>query len=369
MTRITVQGIGVVGGFGTGTGALLQALATGQSQRSSLSVPSGKEFIELSAFRGDTSLLKNFVSARSLRRMDPFSQLGLLAAHLALEDAGMASTPGGAAGHDGLGVIIASGFGATSSTYALLDSINNDGDDCTSPIHFANSLHNVCSANIAIALGATGPNLTVSQFDLSVASALQTARQWLLDGRVDRLLFGAVEELSDFIGYSWFRKRGMTRPEPMHPMRTREETAIPGEGAAFLLLSRLEESQAGYCTLDRVTTGRFPQRDDLGDPPLLVVNADGRKDTGARYAALAEGARIACYTPLYGSMPASPAFDLVAGAHMLKAGRVFPTPGETSLDFPAVVAAAGPLEATRITCLALAEEDRYGLVELGPILG
>jgi 3-oxoacyl-[acyl-carrier-protein] synthase II len=304
--------------------------------------------------------------------MDQFTKMGLLAAHLALADAGLPSTGKDAPSHEGLGVIIASGFGATTTTYALLDSIINDGDVCTSPTHFANSLHNSCSANISIGLGATGPNLTVSQFHLSVPSALLSARQWLLDGRVDRVLFGAVDELSDLIGYSWYRKRGMTHLDPMCPLLTGVETAIPGEGAAFLVLSRLVEDRPGYCALDGVTTGRCldrwedgcPDRDSA-QPRLLVLGADGRRDLGARYAAMAEATRIACYTPLYGSMPAAPAFDLAAAALMLKNGLVFPTPGASCCDFPATVAPAGPLGTAQIALLTLAEEEGYGLVELG----
>ena len=374
MTRIKVQGIGVVGGFGTGVGDLVQALTTGQSPRSVLTVPTGTGPVDLSAFRADTTLLKDFVPARALRRMDQFTKMGLLAAHLALADAGLRSEGDEASGHDGLGVIIASGFGATTTTFALLDSIINDGDVCTSPTHFANSLHNACSANISIGLGATGPNLTVSQFDLSVPSALLTARQWLLDGRVDRVLFGAVDELSDLIGYSWYRKRGMTSSDPMCPLLTGAETAIPGEGAAFMVLSRVAEERPGYCTLEDVTTGRclHQWQDHSPDrihahPALLVVGADGRRELGARYAAMAEASRIACYTPLYGSMPAAPAFDLAAAALMLKNGQVFSTPGASRCDFPAAVSPAGPLGKARITLLTLAEEEGYGLVELGSI--
>jgi 3-oxoacyl-[acyl-carrier-protein] synthase II len=283
--------------------------------------------------------------------------MGLLGAHLALADAGL-----GASGLDGLGVIMASGYGATATTYALLDTIIADGDACSSPTHFSSSLHNACPANIAIQLGATGPNLTVSQFDLSVPSALLTARQWLLDGRVDRVLFGAVDELSDLIGYHWYRQRGPAGSGPMEPLRTREETAIPGEGAAFLVLSRGMEDRPGYCTVDAVSLGRGPAP---SGSELLVVNADGRLEQGARYAALPEGTRLACFTPLYGSLPASPAFDLVVSALMLKEGRVFTSPGATGCDFPARVAPAGPLESSRITCLTLAETDGCGWVDLG----
>jgi 3-oxoacyl-[acyl-carrier-protein] synthase II len=288
--------------------------------------------------------------------MDHFTRMGLLGAHLALADAGL-----GVSGLEGLGVILASGYGATATTYALLDSILQDGDTCASPTHFSSSLHNACAANIAIQLGCTGPNLTVSQFDLSVPSALFTARQWLLDGRVERVLFGALDELSDLIGYTWYRQRGLPRQEPMEPLRAHEETAIPGEGAAFLVLSRVAEARPGYCSLEAVATGRGLDRPPSSD--LLVLNADGRKELGPRYAAMAQGSRVACATPLYGSLPASPAFDLVAGALMLRSGRAFTSPG--GCDFGADVVVAGPLEGSRISCLTLAEEDGYGLVELG----
>ncbi len=374
MTRITVQGIGVVGGFGTGVDDLVQALKTGQSPRSVLTVPTGTGPVDLSAFRADTTLLNDFVSARTLRRMDQFTKMGMLAAHLALADAGLPATSNDASRHDGLGVIVASGYGATTTTYALLDSIINDGDACTSPTHFANSLHNACSANISIGLGATGPNLTVSQFHLSVPSALLTAHRWLLDGRVDRVLFGAVDELSDLIGYNWYRKRGVISPDPMSPLCTSAETAIPGEGAAFLVLSRLDEEKPGYCTLDGITTGRCPNRwQDLcqsqspANGTLLVLGADGRQELGTRYAAMTQDSRIACYTPLYGSMPAGPAFDIATAALMLQNGRVFSSPNVSECNFPGVVAPEGPLGTDRIALLTLAEEEGYGLVELGSV--
>jgi len=357
MTRITVQGLGVVGGFGAGIQAFTRALESGQSPRSALSVPTGSGPMELSALMADTAPLKDLVPPKALRRMDHFTRMGLLGAHLALADAGL-----GSSGLEGLAVVLASGYGATATTYALLDSIIADGDTGSSPTHFSSSLHNACPANIAILLGATGPNLTVSQFDLSVPSALLSAQRWLLDGRVDRVLFGAVDELSDLTAYTWWRQRGAPRAEPMAPLRALEETAIPGEGAAFLVLSRVEEDRPGYCTLESISTGRCLEH---RPSDLLLLGADGRRELGAGYAAASRGSRIACTTPVYGSMPASPAFDLVTAALMLKERRAFPSPG--ACDFPAEVVAAGSLEVSRISCLTLADEDGYGRVELGRI--
>jgi 3-oxoacyl-[acyl-carrier-protein] synthase II len=364
--RIVIEGVGTVGGFGCGISDLSRALNGGIVPPGTLDLSTGSGPIAFPAFRADTSRLKEFIPARTLRRIDHFSRLALLGSYLALADAGLAETE-----HHRLGVIIASGYGATGATYAFLKSFINDGDICASPTCFASSVHNSAAAHISIHLGATGPSLTVSQFDLSVPSALISVRQWLLEGRVDRVLFGAVEELSELIGYAWYRQRGAPRM-PMTPLWTEKETAIPAEGAAFLLFSRTEEARAGYCTLETAITGShanagFP----LPGAGLLLLGADGRRETGRRYAVLAENARIACYSPLYGSMAAGPAFDLAAAALILNEGRIFPSPGDASLDFPATIPAGGePFAGEQVSCLTLAcNDDSYGLTTLGILSG
>ena len=346
MTRITVQGLGLLGGFGHGAAALAQALAAGQSPRSFLQVPTGAGPVALSALRADPGPLQELISPMVLRRMDHLTRMGLFGARLALADAGLEPS-----GHPAMGLVLASGHGATATTYALLDSIINDGDACASPTHFASSLHSACAGTIAISLGLTGPSLTVSQGDLSVPSALLTARQWLLDGRVERVLFGALDELSELTGSLWPRQG-----------RAADPAAVPGEGAAFLVLSRAAESRPGYCELEAVSTGRGLERGELkaAGAGLLLVSAGAGADRLAEGAALAGGCPTGCFTPLYGSMPAGPGFDLAIGAMMLRAGRSFPSPGATG-------AAPGPEHLGRLACLTLAEEAGYGLATLSSL--
>jgi 3-oxoacyl-[acyl-carrier-protein] synthase II len=360
--RIVIEGIGVAGGFGCGISDLSRALTEAVSSPGTFDVSTGSGTVRIPAFQADVSRLGEFIPVRTLRRIDRFSRLGLLGSHLALADAELPE-----AERSRLGIIIASGYGATGITFAFLKSFINDGDICASPTYFANSVHNSAAANISILLGVAGPCLTVSQSRLSVPSALATALQWLAGGRVDRLLFGAVEELSGLIGYAWYRQRGAGKASPMTPLRSSAETAVAAEGAAFLLLSREECARGGYCTLAEAATGSLPDAGfPLPDAGLLLLGADGRAEAGSRFAQVSRNARIACYTPHYGSMPAGPAFDLAAAALILKSGRVFPSPGDSELDFPATVPAGGePLGAERVCCLALGDDGTFGLATLG----
>ena len=315
--RITVQGVGVVGGFGCGVQDLARALA-GEAG---------------AAPRADCAPLDRYVPRRNQRRLDSFSRMTALAAHQALDDAGALADD-----HGRLGVVVASGYGATGTTLALIDSIIEGGDVCTSPIHFAGSLHNTPASNLSILLGAKGPSLTVSQFQLSVPSALMAARLWLEQGRVDRVLFGAVDELSDLIGYLKAREgeleQSLGGPGPC------------GEGAAFCLLSSRDEAQPPYCTLDQASTGRGPAA-GLGSAGLVLLSGD---DPSGPEGAL----RL---SSVYGAMPAAPAFDLAAAAILLRQGEACP---------PAFRDARGAAPEA-IACLTRTGDDGFGLVRLGRI--
>lgn len=354
--RIAVKGIGVTGGFGCGVADLAAALESGIGRVGEITVSSVQGPLQLPAFRAETGRLEEFVPKRALRRIDHYSKMGLLGAHLALADGGMLGTD-----LSRLGVIVASGYGATASTFAFLDSIIGDGDICASPTHFANSVHNAAAANISILLGAKGPSLTVSQFDMSVPSALVSARQWLAEGRVDAVLFGAIDELSDLIGYLWHRQRGPQRPGAISPLAAGESSII-GEGAAFLLLTRKDDDRA-YCTIDSVDMGSLYGGElSLPDDALLLLGADGRRELGARYReTVPVRSRVGCYGPIYGSMPAAAAFDLAAGALILQSGRAYPIPGAAGCDMNGV---AVPLETTRICALRLAGANEYAAVTM-----
>lgn len=360
MIKLAVKGIGVVGGFGAGVGALEAALRDGAATLGHLDVPVAQGSVRMPAYRADTAALEQFVPKRALRRVDHYSKMGLLGAHLALQD-------GGLLGSDlsRVGVVVASGYGATATTFAFLDSLIADGDVCASPTHFANSVHNSAAANISIMLGARGPSLTVSQFEMSVASALVTARLWLAEGRVDAVLFGAIDELSDLVGYLQHRQRGPEHAAAISPLDTKEESSIVGEGAAFLLLTRNDGGPA-YCSIDSVETGNLRH----AVPPLpadavLLLGADGRRELGSRYRAAAPAdARLACYAPLYGSMPAAAAFDLAAAALVLQKGSVYPIAGAAGCDMQKREV---PLQTSRICSLRLAGASEYAVVGMSAL--
>ncbi len=340
----------MLGGFGCGVADLQHRLAGLPAAPSELAVSAEGKELRVPAYLADPSPLERFANKRATRRIDHFSRMALLGAYLALEDAGTA-----AASCERMGVVVATGFGATRTTFSFLDSVLVDGDACASPTHFSNSLHNAPAAHIAIQLNVTGPNLTVSQFDMSVASALLTAKCWLAEGRVDSVLFGAVDEVCAVLGYCWerfFTSAG----RQIAPFAFDRQSAIPGEGAAFFLLTGGPEASYGH--ISQVTQGRAAGiRYAAGD---FVLNADGHAACGAAYRDILAGpARAAAYTPHFGSLPVGQGFDLAVAALAVRDGRLPTAPAAESLP-PSWQPAAGSEIEGAVTCLKCDGRGNFG---------
>ena len=155
--RTAIRGIGIVGGFGGGLDTLHRALITGEGAPKTTRVKANGQEMHMPVFLCDPTPLENFIPKRALRRVDHYSCMAVLASYLSLEDAGMLQN-----NHQKTAVVIATGYGATRTTFSFLDSILAGGDTCASPTMFSNSVHNSAAAHVSILLKANGPNLTDS---------------------------------------------------------------------------------------------------------------------------------------------------------------------------------------------------------------
>ncbi len=92
------------------------------------------------------------------------------------------------------------------------------------PATFPNTVMNTCSGQIAIRHGLLGVNAAISGGALSWLLAVRYARTALTSGRADRLLVGAVEEVSARTAWAWHLTGLLTAEAPL------------GEGAAFFVV-------------------------------------------------------------------------------------------------------------------------------------
>ena len=374
--KIAISGIGCVGAFGCGTQDYVAALKRGYVDvlPQEKNHPDGTSF--LPALLADTAHLTDYVPRRALRRIDHYARMALLGGYLALADVGLSSDQ-----CEKLGVIVASGYGALTTTFNFLDSVLDDGDSCTSPTSFSNSVHNVAAAYLSMQLQAFGPSLTVSQFELSVCSALHTAVCWLEQGRVDKVLIGGVDEYNPVVN-DYCRQRFSDHDVSIgniDPFNFNSCSTIAGEGAAFLLLTKGDkwcggESEqachAPYAYVGALSSGNFSRLDCKDYSPqvgqrgsdLMIIGADGQCDSGNLYSQLQFDRPTLSCSPCYGALPVGQAFDLVAAALMLREQSMFAvnryqtgTNGNNVNFVPKI---------DTITSLKIAPTGQFGQIEL-----
>ncbi len=252
-----MRGIGVVSPLGDKFSDMVLAYSESFNNIRNLSVslpvndgPFGQSTV-------DTSPIVDYLPKKNLRRIDHFSRMALLGAGKAIKDT--APLP---IFKDSTGVIMATGFGALETTFSFLDSYIEKGDKLASPTHLSNSVHNAAAAHISICYGITGPNLTVSQFDMSFFSALITAVSWIETQKVDAVLLGTSDAFCDVLGYC-IHKISDSIGNHRYSF---------GEGAAFFMLAR-DEEQPKHGYFEDISIGNYKHAGlDIPENTLLVLS-------------------------------------------------------------------------------------------------
>ena len=89
--RMAIRGIGLVGGFGSGTEAALNALHDSAVPNDVLSIQTSTGEINYPVYQADPGPLKDFVPSGKLRRTKKYSRLAALAACLEVPGFAMSS--------------------------------------------------------------------------------------------------------------------------------------------------------------------------------------------------------------------------------------------------------------------------------------
>ena len=138
--------------------------------------------------------------------------------------------------------MVATAFGPSTNTEALLKQILREGPESASPSLFTESVANAPAAQIAIACHATGPSLTVCQREAGPLIALGRAAGEVAAGRARRALAGAVDEMTpllhallDRFGALAHGKEGVDE-EAARPFDLARNGFLAGEGATMIVV-------------------------------------------------------------------------------------------------------------------------------------
>lgn len=251
--RVVITGIGAVTAIGSGKDGLWHGILRNESGIRRVT------HFDAAPFRSQVAgEVTNFdplahFNARQLKRLDRHAQFSLVAAKMALEDAGHALRPRDL--RDDFGVSMGTALGGIALAEHQHELFLREGIRAVNPSLAFLVFGGAGSSHIAIEFGLAGPGNTNSNSCASGTIALGEAFRLIRDGRATAMLAGGAEApLSPltFGAFDTLRALSKHNGEPAHacrPFDARRDGFVMGEGAAVLVLEELDSARARGATI------------------------------------------------------------------------------------------------------------------------
>ncbi|MBW3578217.1 MAG: beta-ketoacyl-ACP synthase II [Actinobacteria bacterium] len=199
------------------------------------------------------------IGRRAARRLDRFVQLALLASREAIDRSGLDLPTGEDPEEfgDRVGIAFGCGIGGVITWEEQHASFIEKNK--VSPFMIPKMLSNMAAGQVAIELGARGPNLTVNTACAASATAIHIARDLLASGTADAMLAGGTEASITALSTAGFAKMGALSKRKdetaSRPFDADRDGFVMGEGAGMLVLERAEDARARGATPLAVLAG------------------------------------------------------------------------------------------------------------------
>ena len=189
-----------------------------------------------------------FLETKDLKRNDRFIQYGLLAAKMAIEDAGLINLTDEEKLR--VGVSVGSGIGGLETIYNGSLTINSKKNKKLSPFFIPSSLVNLLSGQISIKYGYKGPNHSVVTACATGAHSIGDSGEFIKRGAADVMIAGGSEAAVCKLGIAGFcAARSLStsyndRPnEASRPWDKDRDGFVMGEGSGIIVLEEMEHAK------------------------------------------------------------------------------------------------------------------------------
>ena len=190
----------------------------------------------------------SFLEPKDLKRNDRFIQYGLLAAKMAIEDAGLINLT--EEEKLKVGVSVGSGIGGLETIYNGSLTINSNENKKLSPFFIPSSLVNLLSGQISIKYGYKGPNHSVVTACATGAHSIGDSGEFIKRGAADVMIAGGSEAAVCKLGIAGFcAARSLStsyndRPdEASRPWDKDRDGFVMGEGSGIIVLEEMEHAK------------------------------------------------------------------------------------------------------------------------------
>jgi 3-oxoacyl-[acyl-carrier-protein] synthase II len=242
--RVVVTGIGAITPIGTGPEGLWDGVLSGRSAVRTITRFDASQFSSRMAAEIDF-VATDHLTAKQARRMDRYSQFALVAAKMALEDAGITAEQ---AAKSGAGVYTGSALAGVAFAEEQHEAYITKGPGAVNPMLALSVFGGAASSNITIEFGFTGPSLANGNSCAAGMIAIGEAAKVIRERRAPLMLAGGAEApLSPltFGAFTMIRVLSTRNDDPAtasRPFDRDRDGFVIAEGSAILVLESLEHA-------------------------------------------------------------------------------------------------------------------------------
>lgn len=246
MKRVVITGLGALTPIGNSVDTFYHGLKSGQSGAGPITIFDASLFktkfaCELKAFNPE-----DYLDKKEARRLDRFTQMALIAAAEAMEQAAFDME---ALDKDRAGVIWASGIGGMLTLEKEIeDHVLGNGTPKHNPFLIPKMITDIAAGQISIQYGLRGINYCTVSACASSAHAIMNAADYIRLGRADVIICGGSEAAITKTGVGGFNsmkalsERNDAPETASRPFDKDRDGFVLGEGAGALVLEEYEHA-------------------------------------------------------------------------------------------------------------------------------
>lgn len=240
--RVVVTGLGLVTPLGTGVDKTWKAICAGESGIGRITKFDPAAYDAQIAGEVKDFDPARFIEKKEIKKMDTFIHYAVGAAQMAVDDAALKVQPDEATR---VGVYIGSGIGGLGSIEHYHDILKEKGPGRVSPFFIPMTIINLASGQVAIRLGAKGPNSCAVTACATGNHCIGDAFRLVQRGDADIMVAGGAEAAITPLGVAGFaaaKALSFRNAEPTkasRPFDADRDGFVLGEGAGIVVLEEL----------------------------------------------------------------------------------------------------------------------------------
>lgn len=244
--RVVITGMGVVSPIGIGIETFEEALFEGKNGIARITLFDASSYRSQIAGEVRNFNPRDYLPPKQIRRMDRFTQMGMVAAEEAIKQAGILSNEEDSGK---IGILVGSGVGGLYTIGREQTVLLEKGPRRVSPFLVPMLITDIASAQIAIKYGFSGPNFSISTACASGNHCIGEAFKIIQRGDAEVMVAGGTEAAITPLGLAGFcsmRALSTRNDEPAkasRPFDKQRDGFVIGEGAGVIVLEKWERAR------------------------------------------------------------------------------------------------------------------------------